>query len=305
MAALPIWKEDIANRIEVVSKESKAKTADLSQNQKLLEESVNQYVVVTRERLDTLTSLARSGTEARQAQSERIEVMEKNHKDLELLTDRRITDVNLMVMRHEEDIATNARQMGEITVLVNVAGVDVASLRSRAAQLEQSESEMRGGILGLSDRLDGSDGSIGLLRKQLMALESVRDGLVKRIDVLEKDSRVKRLQEFTDELNVKIDRHHERLGFSETSISEFQKVLEALDKKMDKGPPGLWKIAEQVATQAEELEKAQTQMKESQRSVAALERTLEESLAKLQEQGEVQKLVGVKLLHYFPRPGNV
>lgn len=39
MSALPIWKDEIANRIEVVSRDGKLKTDDLSQKHKLLEES--------------------------------------------------------------------------------------------------------------------------------------------------------------------------------------------------------------------------------------------------------------------------
>ena len=218
-------------------------------------------------------------------------MVEKNHKDLELSSDRRITEADLIIRRHEEDIATNARQMGEITVLVNVAGVDIQTLRSRSTQLERSETEMRGGILSLSDRLDGSDGSIGMLRKQLLALETARDGLIKRIDILEKDTRVKRLQDFTDELHIKLDRHNERISINDSSVAEFSKVLELLDKKVDKGPPGLWKISEQVASQALELEKAKAKMKESQLVLESLDRSLQESIAKLQEQGEVQKII--------------
>ncbi len=52
---------------------------------------------VARERLDTLTSLATAATKARATQMERIENLERSHKDLEFATDRRFNDDSALI----------------------------------------------------------------------------------------------------------------------------------------------------------------------------------------------------------------
>ncbi len=62
-----------------------------------------------------------------------------------------------------------------------------------------------------------------------------------------------------------------------------------LDDKVTRGPPGLWKLTEQVAKHAEDLQQSKVEVQKSNECIEKLERSLQETRGVIGHQTDLQK----------------
>jgi hypothetical protein len=129
VAALPTWKEDLvchtysmalsrfpmsrrnsgyvntcafstkAAKIDAVGRDSRLKTDQLLTKTTILEESMMHNIQATRERLDSLTALNRTSTEARAALATRIDGLEHSFREHEMASSVRLNDAEVAQRR--------------------------------------------------------------------------------------------------------------------------------------------------------------------------------------------------------------
>ncbi|KAG1656820.1 hypothetical protein FOA52_008454 [Chlamydomonas sp. UWO 241] len=136
LAALPTWKDDLAEKIAEVSRDSRTKTEALAIKADLMDQSMKAEKTTTRERLDTLTALAKAATEARAAVAERVDAQESHLRTLEVTSNVRINELDMASKRHEEGVDANTRHVTELGVKAGMARIDIEALRERTAHLE-------------------------------------------------------------------------------------------------------------------------------------------------------------------------
>uniref|UniRef100_A0A6S8KGD7 Uncharacterized protein n=2 Tax=Dunaliella tertiolecta TaxID=3047 RepID=A0A6S8KGD7_DUNTE len=271
VSVLPVWKEDLALRIETVAKESKARAEQLAQRQQNIEDQHHQHIQLTRERIDSLSDVMRTLAIARQAHSERMEALERKVQLNEETTNRKLEELEVASKRHDVGILSNARKLTELGVGLSVARVDIESLRDRMTQAEGDIQANRSDFQVMQDRQNLFHKGLMVMERQIKEQEMAVEVQNGRLLKIENDTRVPDLEKVSqDYLNFKSQVGH--------FISKSDKLFEGLDDRMGKldhkveqGPPGLWKLTAQVAAQAEEIAGMQASIKDNSHTASQLE----------------------------------
>ncbi|GFH14177.1 uncharacterized protein HaLaN_10183, partial [Haematococcus lacustris] len=103
------------------------------------------------------------------------------------------------------------------------------------------------------DKQDMFQQNVAVLERQLHAQEIAREALGERVIRLERDTRVNELQLIAADYQAFKKKINDYVGVSEQQHLGLMERLKTMDSKIERGPPGLWKLTKQVAAQAAEL----------------------------------------------------
>ncbi|GFH05672.1 uncharacterized protein HaLaN_00171, partial [Haematococcus lacustris] len=235
VAVLPTWKEDLRHELHGYQAPEQqicllqlAKIDSVGKDSRMKTEQLKNRAQITRERLDALAQVAHTQANARQAHSDRMDGLERTVRLNEGAASTRIAELDVLTQRHGQDIKANARKLVEHGVQLSMDRIDIDSLTERTGKSESDIKASKSDILVLQDKQDMFQQNVAVLERQLHAQEM---GILLTTGV-----------QINDYVGVSEQQH---LGLMER--------LKTMDSKIERGPPGLWKLTKQVAAQAAEL----------------------------------------------------
>ncbi|GAX83361.1 hypothetical protein CEUSTIGMA_g10786.t1 [Chlamydomonas eustigma] len=289
VAALPTWKEDVMSKMDAMGRDTRYQHEQLVQRTSILEDNLSHHSQSTRERLDSLMALAKVSTDARAAQTIRIDELENVFRQFELSANMQLSELESSSRKHEEVIMVNSRHITELNIKLSMSRIDLEAVRERIVMLEGVDGDLRGELMQLKDRVDGAEASLGMNRKHLEQLDTHRGNLQKRIDVIERDPRIPRLLDVAEDFKSFKQKMEFQNEASNMRLEAFNTRLNTLDTKVDRGPPGLWKLTEEVTAHAETIKNSAADLKTARRALDVMERNMLELRGGLQRAHEVQE----------------
>ncbi|GFR40437.1 hypothetical protein Agub_g1012 [Astrephomene gubernaculifera] len=289
LSALPSWKEDLVNRIDNLARETRAKHEAAASRTTLLEDLVNGYIEASRERLDMLTTLARTASEARAQQQERLDELDVGLRRLRETTEKELMDHRLHLRRHDEQHVLSTSKLAEQGGLLGSHTLDLARLRDSSDQHSRQLENLARGADRLHDIAMGMGQEIDLVKRGMASTDNTVAVLEAKLASMDSEmgARLKALETHRNQL---FEFRKETLAALERIDKEYETLtdrVQMLDAKVDAGPPGLWKMAAQVSAHEDELAAHRTALSAGKATSDELGRRLDDVLSGLSHQRDV------------------
>ncbi|GLC38978.1 hypothetical protein PLESTB_001782000 [Pleodorina starrii] len=286
LSALPSWKDDLVGRIDNLTRETRAKHEAAASRTTVLEDSLNSHIAATRERLDMLTTVARTASEARAQQQERIDELDTELRRLREFTEKELNDHKIRLRRHDEQHVMASGKMAEHGGVLSSHKIELARLKDSSDQHNRQLENLARGLDKLHDIAAGLGQEVNLMKRGM----ATTDGALATLEakVLSADAeaqqRLKGLEEarqllfgFRDDTRANIER-------IDKSAEIMTDRVQMLDIKVETGPPGLWKMASQVAAHEDELASMRTGLLAAKSTNEELSRRMDDVLSGLSHQ---------------------
>ncbi|GIL83927.1 hypothetical protein Vretifemale_12614, partial [Volvox reticuliferus] len=286
LSALPSWKDDLVGRIENLTRETRAKHEAAASRATVLEDSLNSHVAATRERLDMLTTVARTAAEARAQQQERIDELDTELRRLRDYTEKELNDVKIRLRRHDEQHVMANGKLAEHGGILSSHKIELARLKDSSDQHNRQLENLARGLDKLHDIAAGLGQEVNLMKRGMAATDAALATLEAKVlsADAEAQQRLKSLEEgrtilfqFRDETRANV----ERIDKSAEIMSD---RVQMLDIKVETGPPGLWKMASQVAAHEDELASMRIGLQATKSTNEELTRRMDDVLSGLSHQ---------------------
>ncbi|EFJ47917.1 hypothetical protein VOLCADRAFT_91393 [Volvox carteri f. nagariensis] len=197
LSALPSWKDDLVGRIENLARETRAKHEAAASRATVIEDSLNSHIAATRERLDMLTTVARTASEARAQQQERIDELDTELRRLREFAEKEFNDAKIRLRRHDEQHVVANGKLAEHGGMLSSHKIELARLKDSSDQHNrQLENLARGpgtmldikvetgppGLWKMASQVAAHEDEIASMRTGLMAAKSTNEELTRRMD---------------------------------------------------------------------------------------------------------------------------
>ncbi|KXZ44623.1 hypothetical protein GPECTOR_64g117 [Gonium pectorale] len=181
LGALPAWKEDLVTRINALGHETRAKHEAATARANSMEETLNGHIAATRERLDMLTTLARTASEARAAQQERIDELDGGLRRLRDATEKELTEHRVHLRRLDEQYVLASSKLAEHSATLGGHTLDLARLRDAADQHGRQLDSLARGAERLTETALGLSQEVELVKRGVSATDAACSALEMRL----------------------------------------------------------------------------------------------------------------------------
>ncbi|MEW5304274.1 MAG: hypothetical protein WDW36_006896 [Sanguina aurantia] len=287
LGALPLWKEDLAGRIDKVSHASNAATDALKARATTLEEGLQSSVANIGMQMTSLSTAVQSGHQARLLMSESMRALESDMRGFKAAHTKRLDELEVASKGTAEGLASAVQRLVELNADMGMMRVGAEQSQAVAKRHGDKLEQLNRGLTGLGMTVDAARVQADVTKAAIAALDAASTSAAARLQVVEQDGVMKALQAEVALLNnghavinaymAENDIHKERL----------EDKIAVLHGKCDVGPPSLWKAVQRLAQQEAAAAAARTEMAAATRSIEMLQRSSEQAHSLLAQQQQL------------------